>query len=175
MLRSIPTPRSVMSPTRRQFLETGAAATAGLWLPNVARRQAAAPRIADFQPTWASLSQFRTPEWFRDAKFGMWAHWGPQCQPEQGDWYARQMYEQGNRYYISHVMRYGHPSKAGFKDVIRQWRAESWHPDELVALYRQTGAQYFMALANHHDNLDLWDSKHQPWNSVRVGPKKDLI
>jgi alpha-L-fucosidase len=164
-----------MSPTRREFIETGAAAAAGLWLPNVARRQPVAPRIADFQPTWASLSQFRTPEWFRDAKFGMWAHWGPQCQPEQGDWYARQMYEQGNRYYIGHVARYGHPSRAGFKDVIRQWRAEAWRPDELVALYKHAGAQYFMALANHHDNLDLWDSKHQPWNSVRVGPKKDLI
>jgi alpha-L-fucosidase len=164
-----------MSPTRREFLETGAAAAAGLWLPNVARRQPVASRIADFQPTWASLSQFRTPEWFRDAKFGMWAHWGPQCQPEQGDWYARQMYEQGNRYYVGHVARYGHPSKAGFKDVIRQWRAEAWRPDELVALYKHAGAQYFMALANHHDNLDLWDSKHQPWNSVRVGPRKDLI
>ena len=164
-----------MSPTRREFLRTTAVAAAGLSLPNVARAGAARARFDDFQPTWASLSQFRTPEWFRDAKFGMWAHWGPQCQPEQGDWYARQMYEQGNRYYIGHVTRYGHPSRAGFKDVIRQWRAESWHPDELVALYRHAGAQYFMALANHHDNLDLWDSRHQPWNSVRVGPKKDLI
>ena len=163
-----------MSPTRREFLRTGAVAAAGLALPRVPPLGAHA-RFDEFQPTWASLSQFRTPEWFRDAKFGMWAHWGPQCQPEQGDWYARQMYEQGNRYYIGHVMRYGHPSKVGFKDVIRQWRAESWHPDELVALYRQAGAQYFMALANHHDNLDLWHSKHQPWNSVRVGPKKDLI
>jgi alpha-L-fucosidase len=105
----------------------------------------------------------------------MWAHWGPQCVPEQGDWYARQIYEPGSRDYIAHVARYGHPSKAGFKDVIRQWRAESWHPDELLALYGQTGAQYFMALANHHDNMDLWNSRHQPWNSVRVGPKKDLV
>ena len=165
-----------MSPTRREFLHTSAIAAAGLSLPSAATRLARTARgHEDFQPTWASLAQFRTPDWFRDAKFGMWAHWGPQCQPEQGDWYARQMYEQGNRYYVSHVARYGHPSRAGFKDVIREWRAEAWRPDELVALYRQAGAQYFMALANHHDNLDLWDSKHQPWNAVRVGPKKDLI
>jgi alpha-L-fucosidase len=144
-------------------------------LPQVARAAGRARSADTFQPTWASLAQYRTPDWFRDAKFGMWAHWGPQCQPEQGDWYARQMYIQGHRQYIAHMARYGHPSKVGFKDVIRTWRAEEWRPDELVALYQQAGAQYFMALANHHDNLDLWDSKHQPWNSVRVGPKKNLI
>ena len=51
-----------------------------------------------FEPTWESLQQYETPEWFRDAKFGIWAHWGPQCQPEQGDWYARGMYEFGSNY-----------------------------------------------------------------------------
>jgi alpha-L-fucosidase len=164
-----------MSPTRREFVHAGAVAAAGLWLPKLALRSARTSRVADFEPTWDSLAQFRTPEWFRDAKFGMWAHWGPQCVPEQGDWYARQMYEEGSRDYIAHVARYGHPSRFGFKDVIHEWKAESWRPDELLALYQQTGAQYFMALANHHDNLDLWNSRHQPWNAVRVGPKKDLV
>jgi alpha-L-fucosidase len=162
-----------MSPTRREFLHSTAAAAAGLYLPKGARPVAS--RVDEFQPTWASLAQFRTPDWFRDAKFGMWAHWGPQCVPEQGDWYARQMYEPGSRVYVAHIARYGHPSRVGFKDVIHQWRAEAWHPDELLALYSQTGAQYFMTLANHHDNLDLWNSRHQPWNSVRVGPKKDIV
>ena len=69
----------------------------------------------------------------------------------------------------------GHPSKVGFKDVIHRWQAENWDPEKLLALYKRAGAQYFVALANHHDNFDLWDSKYQPWNSVRVGPKKDLI
>ncbi len=164
-----------MSPSRREFLQTTALAVAGLTMPKIQRLARPASRFEDFQPTWASLSQFQTPDWFRDAKFGMWAHWGPQCVPEQGDWYARQMYEQGSRDYIDHVARYGHPSKVGFKDVIRQWRAEAWHPDELLALYQQTGAQYFMALANHHDNMDLWNSRHQSWNSVHVGPRKDLV
>ncbi|OGX81513.1 alpha-L-fucosidase [Hymenobacter coccineus] len=128
-----------------------------------------------FQPTWESLQQYRAPEWFRDAKFGIWAHWGPQCQAEHGDWYARGMYEEGSDNYKYHVQKYGHPSKFGFKDVINQWKAENWQPDELLALYKRAGAQYFMALANHHDNFDLFDSTHQPWNSTRLGPKKDLI
>ncbi|MBC7784914.1 MAG: alpha-L-fucosidase, partial [Burkholderiales bacterium] len=70
-----------------------------------------------FQPTWESLEQYRTPEWFRDAKFGIWAHWGPQCQPEAGDWYARRMYIEGSPQYKYHVEKYGHPSRFGFKDV----------------------------------------------------------
>ncbi|MGQ7854481.1 alpha-L-fucosidase [Pedobacter sp. WC2501] len=129
-----------------------------------------------FSPTWESLSNYQTPEWFRDAKFGMWAHWGPQCQPEAGDWYARNMYMEDNWKYKYHVKKYGHPSKFGFKDVINIWKAEKWDPDALVSLYKSAGAKYFMALANHHDNLDLYDSKYQKnWNSVKQGPRKDII
>jgi len=61
-----------------------------------------------FQPTWESLQQYKVPDWYRDAKFGIWAHWGPQCQPEDGDWYARNMYIQGNKQYDYHVKTYGH-------------------------------------------------------------------
>ncbi len=128
-----------------------------------------------FEPTWESLQQYKTPEWFRNAKFGIWAHWGPQCQPEQGDWYGRLMYDEGSPQYKWHLEHYGHPSKVGFKDVIHDWKAENWNPDKLVALYKRVGAQYFFAMANHHDNLDLWDSKYQEWNSVRVGPKKNIM
>lgn len=133
--------------------------------------------VADgkFQPDWQSLQQYETPEWFRDAKFGIWAHWGPQCQPERGDWYAREMYSQGNYKYNEHLKLYGHPSTNGFKDVIHSWKAENWDPDKLLALYKRAGAQYFFALANHHDNFDNYNSKYQPWNSVNLGPKKDLI
>jgi len=129
-----------------------------------------------FRPTWESLENYKTPEWFRNAKFGMWAHWGPQCQPEHGDWYARGMYEEGSSHYLYHLKKYGHPSKFGFKDVIHEWKAENWNPEELVGLYKNAGAQYFMALANHHDNFDLYDSKYQKhWNATKIGPKKDLI
>jgi alpha-L-fucosidase len=128
-----------------------------------------------FAPTWQSLQQYKTPGWFRNAKFGIWAHWGPQCQPEQGDWFGRFMYNEGGDQYKWFVEHYGHPSKVGFKEVIKDWKAENWDPEKLVALYKRAGAQYFFAMANHHDNLDLWDSKYQEWNSVRVGPKKDII
>ncbi len=129
-----------------------------------------------FQPTWESLAtQYQCPEWFRDAKFGIWAVYGPQCQAEDGDWYARGMYLQGNPQNKFHVAHYGPPSKFGFKDVIHEWKAENFHPDDLLAFYKKSGAKYFMAMANHHDNFDMYDSKYQPWNSVAIGPKKDII
>lgn len=128
-----------------------------------------------FEPTWDSLKQYKVPEWFQDAKFGVWAHWGAQCQPEHGDWYARGMYEEGSDHYNFHLKKYGHPSKFGFKDVINEWKAENWNPDALVELYKNAGAQYFVAMANHHDNFDNFNSSYQPWNSTKYGPKKDLI
>ncbi len=128
-----------------------------------------------FRADWGSLEQYQTPAWYKNAKFGIWAHWGPQCEPEYGDWYARGMYQEGSDQYNYHVKKYGHPSKFGFKDVINEWKADQWNPDELVGLYKEAGARYFVALANHHDNFDLYDSSHQRWNSVRLGPKKDLM
>ena len=144
--------------------------------PKVSVETATEPMASGkFEPTWDSLQQYEVPQWFRDAKFGIWAHWGPQCQPEQGDWYARGMYQEGSRQYKFHLEHYGHPSKVGFKDVIHQWKAQNWNPDELLALYKRAGARYFVALANHHDNFDLWASKYQPWNAAKLGPQKDLI
>jgi alpha-L-fucosidase len=133
-----------------------------------------------FQPSWTSLRQYRIPDWFRDAKFGIWAHWGPQCEPAMGDWYARHLYfengpQWGQNVTAFHRRTYGHPSQAGFKEVIHRWKADQWDPEKLVALYKRAGARYFFALANHHDNFDLWDSKYQPWNSARLGPRKDLV
>ncbi len=148
-------------------LATALAQTNSLQLPPIAE--------GPFKPDWNSLTNYQTPEWFRDAKFGIWAHWGPQCQPEHGDWYARNMYVQGSGQYKSHLAEYGHPSTNGFKDVIHEWKAEHFDPDTLLKFYKQNGAKYFMALANHHDNFDLWNSEYQPWNSVNVGPQKDLI
>jgi alpha-L-fucosidase len=135
------------------------------------------PPIAEgpFKPDWNSLTNYQCPEWFRDAKFGIWAHWGPQCQPEHGDWYARKMYLEGSSDYKSHLVEYGHPSTNGFKDVIHVWQAANFDPGKLLAFYKANGARYFMALANHHDNFDNFNSKYQPWNSVALGPKKDLI
>ena len=128
-----------------------------------------------FEPSWQSLEQYQVPDWFRNVKFGIWAHWGPQCVEGSGDWMARSMYIEGSREYNHHVRHYGHPSEVGFKDIIPLWKAEKWNPDSLMAFYKKIGAQYFFALGNHHDNMDLWDSKYQPWNSVNMGPKRDIL
>ena len=128
-----------------------------------------------FQPTWSSLENYQVPEWFRNAKFGIWAHWGPQCVEGSGDWMARSMYLEGSAEYKHHVEHYGHPSEVGFKDIIPLFKAEKWNPDKLVEFYKKIGAQYFFALGNHHDNFDLWDSKYQAWNSKNMGPKRDIL
>ena len=127
-----------------------------------------------YQANWESLSGWECPEWFKDAKFGIWAHWGPQCQAEDGDWYARFMYYEGSGQYDWHVSHFGNPAVFGLKDLCNDWKAQKWDPEKLVNLYKSVGARYFMALGNHHDNFDLWNSPYQEWNSVNVGPKKDL-
>ena len=170
-----------MALTRRKFLKTSAATVAALALWQLQSRRAdaaEAPAIAagPFQPTWDSLAQYRCPEWFRDAKFGIWAHWDPQCVPEHdGFWYGRSMYQEGSDDYNYQCAHYGHPSKVGMKDICHIWHAENWDPEHLIGLYKAAGAKYFMALAQHHDNFDCFDSKYQPWNSVAIGPKKDLV
>lgn len=129
-----------------------------------------------FTATRESLTRYRVPEWFRDAKLGLWAHWGPQSAPEQGDWYARNMYLEGSPVYQWHVRQFGHPSKVGYKDVIPTFRAEKWEPERLMDLYVKAGAKYFVSMGVHHDNFDLWNSKYQPrWNAVAAGPRKDIV
>ncbi len=128
-----------------------------------------------FEPTWQSLQSFQCPEWFRDAKLGFWAHWGPQAVPMFGDWYARNMYLEGSDQYRYHWRAYGHPSEIGFKDICALWKAEKFDPDALMQQYQQAGARYFVALAVHHDNFDCWDSKHHAWNSFKIGPQKDIV
>ena len=160
----------------RRFFLAGAAAA--LAFPSVTRadplfkgRVPSGP----FQPYWESLKAYQVPDWFRDAKFGIWAHWSPQCVPEQGDWYARNMYIQGMPQYEYHVRTYGHPSQFGYKDICRLWSAERWQPDSLIKLYKEAGADYIVSLATHHDNFDCWDSAYQPWNCTKIGPKCDIV
>lgn len=134
--------------------------------------------------TWDEIAeQYSCPEWFRDAKFGIWFHWGPQAVPEQGGgWYARHMYMKdvgkqqfGKMARPYHELTYGHPSEFGFKDVINLWKAENFDADALVQFSKDNGAKYIVALANHHDHFDLWNSTYHPWNAVNVGPKRDII
>ena len=144
--------------------------------------QASKKEPLHFEPTYESLTQYECPEWFRDAKLGFWAHWGPQSAAEQGDWYAKGMYipkgQPGSRgQYEYHVKHYGHPSEFGYKDVIKTWKAEKFtdeYADYMMELYKKAGAKFFVTTVHHHDNFDMWDSKTHRWNSVNMGPKKDI-
>lgn len=128
-----------------------------------------------FAPTAESLGTYSAPAWFRDAKFGIWAHWGPQAVPRQGDWYARFMYVPGHPHYEHHLKTYGHPSEVGYKDLIPHWKAEQFDPDALMAKYAAAGAKYFVSMGVHHDNFDLWNSRHHRWNAAVMGPKRDIV
>jgi alpha-L-fucosidase len=128
-----------------------------------------------FDATFESLSTFECPDWFRDAKLGIWSHWGPQSVPRYGDWYARHMYRQGSEQYLHHLRMYGHPSQSGYKDIVRQWKAERFDPADLMDRFVAAGARYFVAQAVHHDNFFNYESSVNPWNSAKVGPGKDIV
>ena len=130
--------------------------------------------VPAFEPTVESLKAYRCPDWFRDAKFGIYLHWGVYSVAERGEWYARRLYMEGTPEYEHHLQTYGHPSQFGYKDFVPMWKAERFDPDRLVGLFKRAGARYFTPCAVHHDNFDLWNSRHHPWNSVRMGPKKDI-
>lgn len=167
-----------MTVSKRSLLKSAAGLGLAAGLPRAAYGYPSLSAAASgpFKPTWQSLIDgYQCPDWFRDAKFGLWAHWGAQCVPEAGDWYARHMYVQGHGQYEHHLKTYGHPADTGFMEIYPKWTAAAWNPDNLLDLYKRAGAKYFVAMANHHDNFDHWDSKFHDWNSVRVGPKKDLI
>jgi len=134
--------------------------------------------------TWEELrEQYEFPAWYTEARFGIWVHWGAQTEPLQGGgWYARHMYQQdvgtqlwGKNAYEYHCKTYGHPSEIGYKDVINEWKAEKLMTDSLIKYFKGLGAKYFVALANHHDHFDNFNSTHHPWNSVNMGPKRDII
>lgn len=130
-----------------------------------------------FEPTWESIEKNYPgePAWLREAKFGIWVHFGPQAAGESGDWYARNLYKTDKKAYENHVKRYGHPSEVGYKEVLRDWNPTKLDPEKLTRIYQDAGARFLMIQGVHHDNYDLWNSKYQPWNSVNIGPKRDLI
>ena len=130
-----------------------------------------------YQPDWASIERQYpgTPAWLREAKFGIWVHFGPQAAGMSGDWYARRMYTEGTPAYKNHLAQFGHPSVSGYKEVLRDWNPAKLDPAKLTAIYKDAGARFLIVQAVHHDNFDLWNSRYQPWNSVRMGPRRDLV
>ena len=152
-----------------------------------------------FQPTMESLGEnYQCPEWFRDTKFGIYMHWGLNSVSGYNAHYARYMYHQhepaiagaqarlgynnasgyrkgGEKVYQYHVKHFGHPSMFGYKDFIGLWKAKKFDALALATLYKEVGARYIGVMAVHHDNFDLFDSTYQSWNSVRMGPKIDIV
>jgi len=129
-----------------------------------------------YEPTIDSLRQAEAPEWYQDAKLGIFMHWGPESIPGVVScWYARRMYQEGDPAYVYHCATYGHPSKFGYKDLCKLFKAPKFdqaQADRYVKLYKQAGARYVVPVAAHHDNFDMWDSKYQPrWNSVATAGK----
>ena len=172
-----------MKSTRRRVIQligstVPVLAASGTWAPLVAQT---ANRDIDIKPglfsnTRESLKSYVIPEWFADAKFGIWSHWGPQSAIGEGDWYARRMYIEGEPQYEYHVKRFGPQSRVGYKDLIPLFKADRWDPEHLMDLYAKAGAKYFFSMGVHHDNFDMWNSKFQPrWNAVASGPRKDIV
>lgn len=135
-----------------------------------------------FEATWDSIAAHYPSAdvaWLREAKFGIWVHFGAQAAGRSGDWYAKRLYEPGREkykhHYENHLKNYGHPSAVGYKDVLRAWNPDKLDPAALVQVYREAGARFLFIQGVHHDNFDNWNSKYQPWNTVNLGPKRDLL
>jgi len=157
---------------------SGLAAAAAQGVVSAKAEAGAGQKISEgpFEPTWESIrDNYEVPEWFRDAKLGIYVHWGVYSVAERGEWYGRRMYQENDPVYAYHVKTYGHPSEFGYKDLIPLWKAENFDPDAWLELFKEAGARYFTPCAVHHDGFDLWDSKHQPFNAAKMGPKKDLL
>ena len=127
-----------MALNRRELIKWMGGAGSALAFSRLIKAQAA--QGGKFLGTRESLKSYRIPEWFRGAKFGIWSHWGPQSAIEDGDWYARNMYVQGQQQYEYHLQTYGHPSKVGYKDLVNDWKAAKWDPEHLMSLYKKAGA-----------------------------------
>ncbi|MDR0756344.1 MAG: alpha-L-fucosidase, partial [Tannerella sp.] len=130
-----------------------------------------------FQPDWDNIAtHYRFPEWFMDAKFGIFIHWGVYAVPAFGsEWYPRNMYQKDSREYRHHIDTYGEHTKFGYKDFIPMFKAEKFDAAEWAALFREAGARYVIPVAEHHDGFSMYDSDLNKWNSVKMGPGKDIV
>lgn len=129
-----------------------------------------------FHSNWDSLGGYRIPDWYRDAKFGIFIHWGVYSVPAFGyEWYPRDMYLKGSPIFKHHVETYGAQSKFGYKDFIPQFRAERFDPDAWVDLFARAGARYVVPVAEHCDGFAMYNSDVDPWNAARMGPKRDVV
>jgi alpha-L-fucosidase len=132
--------------------------------------------MKSFQPTWESLNTYTAPDWYQDAKFGIFLHWGLYCVPAFGnEWYPRTMYKQGSPEYEHHRTTYGPQDTFGYKDFIPLFKAERYDPDAWAALFEEAGAKYVMPVAEHHDGFPMYATSLSRWNAAEMGPKRDLV
>lgn len=134
--------------------------------------------VPNYLPTWNSLRTHHTPQWFRDAKFGIYTHWGIYSVPAHGPngtWYPHYMYREGSPQYEYHIKTYGHPSQFGYKDFIPMFTAEKFDPDEWAELFKQAGARFAGPVGEHHDGFAMWDTRYSEWNAARMGPRRNVV
>lgn len=134
-------------------------------------------QIIPFDETWESLSKYNeAAPWFKDAKFGIYAHWGVMSVPAYAnDWYARNMHIEGSDEYKHHVATYGHPSTFGYHNFVPMFKAEYFDADAWANLFEKAGAKFAGLVAQHHDGWSNWGSKINPWNTVDMGPHRDIL
>ncbi|MBC7889888.1 MAG: alpha-L-fucosidase [Ferruginibacter sp.] len=129
-----------------------------------------------FQASWESLKNYETPGWFKDAKFGIFIHWGVYAVPGYiYEWYPRHMYREGSPEFKHHVATYGTQDKFGYKDFIPMFTANKFDPDAWVKLFKKAGAKYVVPVAEHHDGFAMYNTALSKWNAVEMGPKRDII
>ena len=130
-----------------------------------------------FQDNWENIADnYKCPDWFRDAKFGIFIHWGVYSVPGYAnEWYPRNMYQQDSREYKHHKETWGDHETFGYKDFIPMFKAEKFNADEWAQLFKAAGAQYVVPVAEHHDGFAMYDSQVNPWNAAKMGPKKDIV
>lgn len=146
--------------------------------------------VIRYEPNWESLKKYETPEWFKDAKLGIFIHWGPYSVPAYGsEWYPRNMYQDSviwggsgevikakpSNIYQYHKDTYGDQSQFGYKDFIPMFKAEKFNAEEWVAIFKKAGAQYIVPVAEHHDGFAMYESNITRWNSVSMGPERDVL
>jgi len=128
-----------------------------------------------FRPDWESLENYRVPEWYKDAKFGIFIHWGVYSVPAFGnEWYPRNMYREDSEEYKHHVATYGPVDKFGYKDFIPMFKAEHFDPAAWARLFKEAGAKYVVPVAEHHDGFAMYDSGLSDWTAVKMGPHRDV-
>ncbi|NQT02611.1 MAG: alpha-L-fucosidase [Planctomycetes bacterium] len=138
-----------------------------------------AAKSISYEPTWESLTQHQIPEWFRDAKFGIYTHWGPvtvgsEDGPGGGQWYGRNMYMPNSPTFKYHISRFGQQNQVGYKDIVPLFKAEKFDSEQWAKLFAASGAKFAGPVAIHHDNFAMWDSAYTEWDSMDKGPKRDI-